>query len=93
MEAELRELAADGLGGLLGERHPNPLADNLGEVVRLGQPLAEKVENLVGSEGAILLALLEVHIRENAGGLPALWRQPPAALLCFCLCSTARDGS
>ena len=41
------ETAADLLGGLLGEGDPNPLADNLGEVVGGGQPLAEKVENLL----------------------------------------------
>ena len=74
VKAELGELAADGLGGLLGERHPNPLADNLGQVVRLGQPLAEKVENLLGSKSAILFALLEIHIREYAGRLGLLCR-------------------
>jgi hypothetical protein len=36
VKAELRQLAAHGLGGLLGEGDPNPLADNLGQVVRLG---------------------------------------------------------
>ncbi len=44
VEAELRELAAQLLGGRLGEGDPDPLADNFGEVVSLGNPLAEQVE-------------------------------------------------
>jgi len=74
VKAELRELAANLLGGLLGEGDPNPLADNLGEVVHLGEPLAEKVENLLGSESAIFFALLVVDIRENPGGFLRLLR-------------------
>ena len=40
---------------LLLERHPNPLADNLGEAVHLGQPLAEQVQDAVGRERAVFL--------------------------------------
>ena len=58
-------LLANLLGGLVGEGDPNPLANNLGQVVGGGQPLPEEVENLLGSKGAILFALLEVHIGEN----------------------------
>jgi hypothetical protein len=58
------KLAADLLGGLLGEGDPNPLADNLGQVVHHGQPLTEKVENPICGESAIFLALLVVHLRE-----------------------------
>ena len=43
VEAELGELAADFLGRRFGEGDPNPLADNLGQVVGGGEPLAEKV--------------------------------------------------
>ena len=67
MEPELRELAADGLGGLLAERNPDPLADNLGEAELLGQPLAEQLQNVVGRQRAVFVALLEVHIGEYAG--------------------------
>ena len=94
MEAELRELAADGLGGLLGERHPNPLADNLGEAVHVRQPLAEQVQNAVGGEGAILIALLEVHIRKYAGRLGLLCRSGFTGVWCVSLrCSSGRFRS
>jgi hypothetical protein len=69
METELRELAANLFGGLLGERNPNPLAYNFGQVVLGGHPTAEKVKHLVGRQGAVRLALGEVHIGEYAGCL------------------------
>jgi hypothetical protein len=67
METELGKLAAHGLGGLLGERNPDPLADNLGKLVLAGQPLAEKLKHAANRESAILFALLEIHIRKYAG--------------------------
>ena len=65
VEAELGKLAADFLGRRLGEGDPNPLADDLGEVELFGEPLPEEVQDLVGGEGAVLLALLEVDVRKN----------------------------
>src|SRR5512137_2225724 len=58
VEAELGELAADFLGRRFREGNPNPLADDLGEVELVGQPRPEEVQDLVGGEGAVLLALL-----------------------------------
>ncbi len=71
MEAKLRELGADALNGLLGEGDPDPLADNLGAVVLGGLPAAERLKDAINREGAIGVALLEVHIREYAGRVPA----------------------
>jgi hypothetical protein len=69
VEAELGELAADFLGRRFGEGDPDPPADNLGQVELVREPLAQEVQDLAGGERTILLALLEVHVGENAGGL------------------------
>ena len=65
MKAELGELAADLLDGLVGEGDPDPLADDFGEVVLGGQPTAQQFEKALGREGAVVLALLEVHIGKD----------------------------
>ena len=84
METELRELAPDLLGGLLGERDPDPLADNLGQIVLGRHPTPEQVQNAVGRKRAVFLALLVVHIRKYAGRLGLLWCRG-CGLRCGCL--------
>ena len=73
MEAELGQLAAHLLGGLIGERDPNPLADNLGQGVLGRHPTAEQLKDAVGRKRAVFFALLVVHIRKYAGRLGLLW--------------------
>jgi hypothetical protein len=71
VEAELGKLAADLLGRGLGEGDPDPLANYFGQVVLSRQEFTNEVEDLVGGESAILVALGEVDERQDPVGL---WR-------------------
>jgi hypothetical protein len=68
MEAELGELAADFLGRRFGEGDQNPLANDFSQGDLVREPLPEEVQNLVGGEGTILLALRELDVGENSFG-------------------------
>ena len=68
VEAELGELAADFLGRRFGEGDPNPLAHDFSQVELVGKPLPQEVQDLVGGERTILLALREVDVGEDPLG-------------------------
>ena len=69
VEANLGEASADSLGGLLGEGDPNPLADNLGEIVGRRIPPLKVREHLGHGQSAAALALGVVDVRQDAGVL------------------------
>ncbi len=61
MKAKLRQLLPNLGGGLLFERHPNPLADNLGQAVNLRLLIQQKIQNFFGGQGAVFLPRLGIN--------------------------------
>lgn len=69
MEAKLGECRGD-LGGLLvGERDPDPFADNLGQFVEAGSLGAEQGQQVRRAQGAVGLPFGEIHRGAGAIGL------------------------
>ena len=62
MKAKLRKLGGDLTGLPLGERDPNPLADNLRQLEGPTQTTLQQIQNLLGGQLAIGLPLLVVNV-------------------------------
>ena len=61
METKLRKLLANLGGGCFAELHPNPLADNLGEIEEVWINGVQQGQNLVGGHGAVFLPCLGIN--------------------------------
>ena len=73
MKPKLRKLGGDLAGLPLGERDPNPLADNLRQLEGPTQTTLQQIQNLLGRQLAVRSALLEVNVKQTR-------------LLCCCRC-------